>query len=177
MKKGSEETGLDVGKCLDRGKYSVCASVKKNPILLHQWLSGANRAELWRMITIFRGTDLWDDFLRSLLTMSQEDWVKNKLLINKSSFEAKEVEQIIRIYEGMGTDVKIREILFDLDYDGYWTRQVQKAAQKGRRAAQAELHKAREGLNLGGIPTQASKKCLAELTAYLRSLKKQKNKK
>lgn len=177
MKKEAEKPRLRVKVYLDGGRLYVRDLVKKDPPFLGRLLTDATRADLWRMITIFRGTDLWDKFLRALLSLPQDVWLEHKLVINKSSFQAKEVEQIIGIYEGMGTDVKVREILFDLDYDKYWTRQVQKAGESSLRAAQRELDKARNGLNLGGIPTKASAKCLAGLAAYVNSLKDKKTRK
>lgn len=179
MKKETKKPRLEVGKCLDRGKPIVCTLVRQDPTLLHRWLADATDEELWRMVTIFRDTNLWTKFLRAFLSLSQDVWMHHKLVVEKAfqHFEGKEVEEIISIYEGMGTDVKARRILDNLNYDKYWTRRVQKAGEDSSRAAQKELNKARNGLDLGGIPTKPSKKCLAELAAYVNSLKEKKTRK
>jgi hypothetical protein len=93
----------------------------------------------------------------------------------KKYFEPEEIKEIIDIYMGMGSDAKTSIILFNLNYDKYWTQKVEKVIKQRKwRLAQAKLNQARQGLNANGIPTQAREKCLAKLTAYMRSARRQK---
>ena len=180
MKKEPAKNNPWVEKCLDRGSIYVFGLVEQNGYILYQLLADATNRDLWRMVALFRGTNCWDEFLRALLLVPEEVWEQNDLIIEnaKTNFEAKEVEQIIDIYERMNTDLKARGILFNLNYDKYWIHRVKKAAEKTPRAARAELQKARDGLkSIGSIPTKASEKCLAELAAYVDSLKETKSRK
>jgi len=88
MKKEVKKTRLRVTIYLDGGRLYVHDLVKKDPPFLGRLLTDATKDDLWRMITIFRDTDLWDKFLRALLSLPQDVWLEHKLVINKSSFEA-----------------------------------------------------------------------------------------
>lgn len=167
MKKGSKKARLDIRQLLDRNKSSIFADVKEDVYVLNRWLADATNEDLWRLVNIFRNTKLWDKFLSALLGLPQEVWINHKLVVSKSSFVANEIELIINKYISMGDDFKARAILFNLDYDKYWTRRVKKAP---FRTARTELEKARAGLDLGGIPTKPSMECLVELTTYVNSL-------
>lgn len=180
MKKEVNKPRLMVKVYLDCGKSYVCDLVKKDPPFLGRMLADATATSLWRMVVIFRGTNLWDKFLRAVLRIPDKEWSQRKLRPwhARKHFKPKEIEQILDIYEGMGTDVKARAILFYLNYDQYWTKRVKKFA--GEKKARLELEEASQGIKGCSIPpqaTRASKECLAKLSAYVNSLKEKQSRK
>ena len=170
---------IPVSSLLNGGRGRFLETVKINEPI-PRMLRDAASEDLWRMVDIFRGTEHWRVFLRALLDLPQELWTEHKLVPEKARkyFEPDEIGEIVGIYESMSTDGKCSLILFNLNYDKFWTDRVEKTLKEyGLRAAKNVLDRARIGFRANGIPTKASEKCLTDLAAYLRSSKKRKKKK
>lgn len=180
MERATEKARQGIGRILNRGKWVVCGIIHEKPHLLRELLLDATEEDLVRMPIIFRHTDLWSEFLRVLLSLPQNVWMAHELHAKTvfQDFENGEIEEIICIYRAMSTSVRVDHILFYLDYDQYWENAVKNKASQGHQSALAELAKARTGFILEPpLPTQASDKCLASLTAYVDSLEKNVEKK
>lgn len=148
----------------------VVALIKKNPALLGEFLAEATKKELWEMADLFRPTDGWHDFLCALLSMPEGDWHGKRKLhpeYAKKYFGPEDIVEIVRIYNSMRSGGEPSPILFNLDYDRYWEYFVS-------RTIQLALDKIQDGLLPGSrIPTEASAKCLADLTNKLKGFLKE----